>query len=87
MAILFPFVFMPFCFQLIALSCVKNRFLRWSPLVMIEVLLLFGMVNHWLDPPSFDILGWEIWLWIMGSVFSSCMLAWGTYVLYHRKKG
>ena len=52
---------------------------------MIEALLMAGLVSYWLNPPSFDILGWEIWLWIMGSVLLGCMLAWGAYALYERK--
>lgn len=85
MVVLFPYVFIPFCFQFIALNCVKNRFLRWSPLIIMEALLLIGMMNHQLNPPSFDILGWQIWLWVIGSVFLGGMLAWGAYALYERK--
>ena len=85
MAVLFPFVFMPFCFQLFALGCIKNRFLRWCPFLIIEALLVAGMVNHWFNPPSFDILGWEIWLWLIGSAFLGFMLAWGAYALYERR--
>ena len=84
MAVLFPFVFIPFCFQLFALGCIKNRFLRWSPLIIFEMILLIGMINHWLNPPSFDILGWEFYFRLIGSVFSGCMLAWGAYVLYEK---
>ena len=85
MAVLFPFVFIPFCFQFLALGCIKNRFFRWSPFLMIEALLMAGLVSYWLNPPSFVILGWEIWLWSIGSVLLGCMLAWGAYALYERK--
>ena len=85
MAVLLPFVFIPFCFQLFALGCIKNRFLRWSPLIIFEMILLIGMVNHRLNPPSFDILGWKMYLWLIGSVFLGGMLAWGAYSLYERR--
>lgn len=86
MGVLFPFVFIPFCIQFFALGCIKNRFLRWSPVILVEILLLAGMIHHWMDPPSFDILGWEIYLWMMSSVFLGSMLAWGGFALCHRKK-
>ena len=82
MAVLLPFVLIPFCFQIVALGAIGNRLLRWSPLVIMELLLLVGMVRYWLNPPSFDILGWEIYLWMMGSVLLGCVLAWGAYALY-----
>lgn len=87
MAVFFPFVFIPFCIQLAALSYIKNRFLRWSPVGIMELLLFIGMVRHRLDPPSFDILGWKIYLWLMGSVLFGGVLACGAYALHDRKRG
>ncbi|MCI9670598.1 MAG: hypothetical protein HFF49_03490 [Lawsonibacter sp.] len=86
MQILFPFIFFSFCFQFIALEMIKNQILRWIPTVILELLLIFGIIHHWIDPPSFDILGWEIYLWMMSSVFLGSMLAWGGFALCHRKK-
>ena len=50
-----------------------------------EIVLLIGMINHWINPPSFDILGWQTWLWLIGSVFLGGMLALGAYVLHERR--
>ena len=85
MSILFPFIFIPFCIQFFSFGYVKHHILRWAPFILIELLLMAGMIHHWIAPPSFDILGWEIWLWLIGSAFLGCMLAWGTHALYERK--
>ena len=53
MQILFPFIFFSFCFQFIALEMIKNQILRWIPMVILELLLIFGIIHHWIDPPSF----------------------------------
>lgn len=87
MAALLPFVFIPFCIQTAALGYVKHRLLRWSPTGAMELLLLIGMVNHKLNPPCFDILGWKFYLWLMGSVLLGGILAWGACALYNRKQG
>ena len=86
MSVFFPFAFIPFCVQLFALNSVKNHFLRWLPLGIMELLLVIGMVRHIIDPPSVDILGWKIYLWLIGSVFLGGMSAWGVCVLYNRRK-
>lgn len=80
MGVLLLFAFATFWFQLVALGHLKNRLLRWFPVLLIESLLLVGMVRHWLDPPSFDILGWEPYLWLMGSVCLGGILAWSAYI-------
>lgn len=85
MPILFPFIFIPFCFQFFTFAYIKHRLLRWFPVILIEILLIIGMISHWVDPPAFDILGWEIYLWLIGSVFLGGALAWGAYLLYDRK--
>lgn len=51
-----------------------------------EGLLAVGMVMYIVDPPSFDILGWQAHLWLMGSVFLGGALAWGAYVWNRGKK-
>ena len=86
MAVLVPFVLIPFCVQFFTFGYVKHRLLRWFPVALMEILLIIGMASHWISPPSFDILGWEIYLWLIGSVFLGGILAWGAYVLYDRKE-
>ena len=86
MGVLFLLGFITFCFQLVALNYIKNRLLRWFPAAAIEILLIFGVVRHWLNPPSFDILGWEVYLWLIGSVLLGSVLAWGAYALYNNTK-
>ncbi len=80
MWVLFPFIFLSFGLQFLALIWIKNRFLRWFPCVGMEGVLAVKMVLHLVDPPSFDILGWQAYLWLMGSVFLGGALAWGAYV-------
>ncbi len=69
-----------------ALGLIRNRLFRWTPIVLIEGLLIFKMVQHMIAPPSFDILGWKVYLWLIGSVFLGGALAWGAYALYCGKK-
>ena len=86
MAVLFPFIFIPFCFQFMALSYIKNRLLRWFPIIVMELLLIWGMVQHKLNPPSFDIIGWRFYFWLIGSALFGSVLAWGVYALYNKAK-
>jgi len=86
MEVLLPFIITSFLMQFIAFGFTKHRFLRWIPTIVLELLFLIGMIRHWIDPPSFDILGWEIYLWLMGSIFLGGVLAWGAYLLYSRKE-
>lgn len=85
MGVFLPFVLFPFCFQIMALGCIKNRFLRWFPVGIMEIILMIGMIHHRFYPPSFDILGWKVYLWLMGSVLLGGVLALGAYILYFRR--
>lgn len=71
-----------FVFQLMALTHVKHTFFRWFPAIFLEGFLTGAMINHKMNPPSLDVLGYQVYWWLIFAVALGVVLAWR----FHKKQ-